>query len=91
MKVFSRGYARATPGRPTLLISDFETGNLTVEAELTERTDAPLEVWTPTTAETHDVQVDGIENLTAHDVPGGRILTAVPAVPGAYSLRVVAR
>ena len=91
MRVLARGYPRATPGRLVSLAANPETGALSVEAVATEPAGAPLVVWTPTATDTHAVETTGLERVLLHDVPGGRIVTAVPSAPGPYSLRVAPR
>ena len=87
VRVLGRGYPRATPGRLVRLSSDPATGHLVVEA-LAAEAGGELVVWTPTTAATHDVLLDGLVDLDARDVPGGRHLFATVAAPGPYGLRV---
>jgi endoglycosylceramidase len=75
LRVLGRGYPRAAPGRITLLVSDPATGRLELEAVGAER-GGVLVVWTQTTADTHELDGSGLEDLEGVDVPGGRIVTA---------------
>ncbi len=80
LSVLGRAYPRATPGRITDLVSDPDTGELTVEAA-----GAPVGVevvvWTPTGSDTHAVSTAGLESLTEHGVDGGRIVIATTVAP----------
>ena len=78
LRVLGRGYPRAAPGRIAELASDPGTGALVVVAGGAPVGDEVV-VWTPTSGDGHETTVDGLEELVAHDVDGGRILTATTA------------
>ena len=86
-KVLGRGYPRAAPGELDSMSSDPDTGLLVVEATATQP-GGELVVWTPTTQATHRVVLDGLGDLTALDLEGGRLLSATVEATGPYSLRV---
>jgi len=91
LRVVGRGYPRAAPGRITGFTGDHATGDLRIEAA-GGQAGQQLVVWTPTTADTHDVALDGLGGLVETAVPGGRILTAdVVTGGGSYSLVVTPR
>lgn len=90
LDVLGRAYPRATPGRLRSLTSDPDSGQLVVHA-----TAGPgdvgkqIEVWAPTPDDaTHRVSVQGLRDVTQYAVPGGRLITAVVAVPGDYALAI---
>ena len=87
LAVLGRGYPRAAPGRIAELVSDPVTGELLVAATGAPVGDEVL-VWTPTTADSFAVQVDGLAELVEHEVPGGRLLTVSTTAPD-WELRVV--
>ncbi len=87
VRVLSRGYPRAAPGRLVSLSSDPSNGLLMLEATAFDA-GGELVVWTPTTEATHHVGLVGLSDLRALDVSGGRILFATVDAPGPYSLRV---
>jgi endoglycosylceramidase len=88
LDIVGRGYPRATPGRLDTVSSDLETGELEV------RGTAPvgggrLVVWTPTDDDPdHRVSTDGLTDVVAHPVQGGRIISATVAGAGSYLLRI---
>ena len=86
LRVLSRGYPRAAPGRIVELDSDAETGHLVVVADRAAVGDEVV-VWTPTEAGTHAVEATGLGGLEEHEVDGGRILVATTAAAD-WALRV---
>jgi len=87
LTLLGRGYPRVTPGRIRLLSSDPGTGQLSLEAEADEA-GGTLVLWTPTSASTHEVWSEGLEELEEHTVPGGRLLTAIVSSAGSYTVGV---
>ncbi len=87
-RVLGRGYPRVAPGRLDSLTSDFETGELAIEATAPEA-GGQLIVWTPTSAATHEVTSEGLTDLIELEVEGGRLLSASVTAAGAYRLSVV--
>ena len=88
LDLLGRGYPRAAPGRLTEVRSDSQTGWLKVKGT-SAATGGQLVVWTPTTdGADHPITALGLENVVAHQVPGGRIITATVAVDGGYALWV---
>jgi endoglycosylceramidase len=86
LDILGRGYARATPGRITQLVSDPKTGHLKVKATVA-KPGGTLEVWSPTSDDAaHPINVFGLTDVVSHPVDGGRIITATVAVPGTYAL-----
>ena len=86
LAVLGRGFPRAAPGRLEELRSDPDSGRLTVEASV-GRAGGELVVWTPTTDDAdHPIAVANLTDVVAHEVPGGRLVTAVVARPGCYAL-----
>jgi endoglycosylceramidase len=90
LRLLGRGYPHATPGRITLLESDPETGALLLEAEA-EEPGGVLVLWTPTTAEAHDIVVDGLEDLEEEPLGEGRRITATVSGAGSYRLEIGTR
>ena len=87
LTLLGRGYPRVTPGRINLLQSDPQSGQLLLEARSAGAGEM-LVLWTPTEAGTHDVWTEGLDELTAHPVPGGRLLTATVSANGSYSVGI---
>ncbi len=86
LRVLGRAYPRVAPGRITSLVSDPDTGELTLTA--TGATSGQsLIVWSPTTASTHEMEGIGLEGLRGHSVEGGRIVKASVS-NGEYELRI---
>lgn len=86
LDILGRGYPRATPGKIKKLTSDPATGLMRVDANV----GAPggqLVVWTPTVDDAgHRVNTTGLTDVVAHEVAGGRIVTATVAAGGDYAL-----
>jgi endoglycosylceramidase len=87
LSLLGRGYPRAAPGRIQLLQSDPPSGQLLLEAR-SARAGGELVLWTPTEEATHAVWTEGLDDLTEHAVPGGRLLTATVAADGSYAIGV---
>lgn len=85
--VLGRAYPRAAPGRITSLVSDPDTGAMTVSAEGGPNGDE-LVVWTPTATATHAVVVDGLADVVERTVGTGRLVTARVAGDGTYQLAI---
>ena len=85
--LLSRAYPRVAPGRIQLLASDPHSGQLQLEASAAQAGDR-LVVWTPTTADTHLVEIDGLDGLSEEAVDGGRLLSATVSADGAYTLDI---
>ncbi len=67
---------------------DPETGLLKVKATV-ERAGGQLVVWTPTADDAaHPINVAGLTDVVATDVPGGRLVTATVEAAGTYALWV---
>jgi endoglycosylceramidase len=90
MRVLSRGFARAAPGRLTRIENDLETGSTRIEGDAMA-TPGELVVWTPTPESTHAVELTGLRNLRSFVVGGGRVLVAEVESPAAYALSVAPR
>ncbi len=88
--LLGRGYPRVTPGRIQLLQNAPYSGELRIEARSADAGDQLL-VWTPTADDTHAAWADGLDDLTEHPVPGGRLLTATVSEDGAYAIGVSLR
>jgi endoglycosylceramidase len=86
LDVLGRGYPRAAPGRISSLESDPATGRLAVVADGAAE-GAELVVWTPTTAETHEVTGSGLADIDETAVSGGRLVTARITTPS-YELLI---
>jgi endoglycosylceramidase len=87
LSILGRAYPRVAPGRIAILQSDPDTGLFLLDG----RSAAPgqtLVVWTPNGASSHPVEGMGLEELTEHERPGGRLITAVVAESGDYILRI---
>ncbi len=88
LSILGRGFPRATPGHIVELRSDPETGLLKVKATV-ERAGGQLVVWTPTADDAaHPINVAGLTDVVATDVPGGRLVTATVEAAGTYALWV---
>jgi endoglycosylceramidase len=88
LRVLGRAYPRATPGTLDQLVSDPVTGRLDLAATAVEA-GGELVVWTPTAdGPDHRITTTGLVGISQRAVPGGRIITATVAAPGAYSLRI---
>lgn len=90
LEVLGRGYPRATPGRLASLRSDPATGQLEVHATAqTADVGQQFLVWTPTPDDAqHRLVVQGLRDVIAHPVPGGRIITAMVSAAGSYALGI---
>jgi endoglycosylceramidase len=87
LQLLGRGYPQATPGRITSLLSDPETGALRLEAEA-EEAGGVLVLWTPTTAETHAINVQGLDSVEERSQGEGRLITATVGIAGPYSMEI---
>jgi len=87
LSLLARGYPRTAPGRIQLLQSDPVSGQLVLEAGSAGAGEVAV-LWTPTEAGTHEVWTEGLDELTEHGVPGGRLLTAAVAEDGSYAIGV---
>ena len=88
LDIVGRGYPRAVPGRITQLRSDPATGLMKVKATATQA-GGQLVVWTPTADDAdHPINVFGLTDVVAHDVAGGRLITATVTAKGTYALWV---
>lgn len=86
LDILGRGYPRATPGRIVELRSDPTTGLMKVKATAAAA-GGELVVWTPTTeGPDHPINGFGLTDIVAHEVDGGRLITATVAAPGTYAL-----
>ncbi len=84
MRILSRTYPRMAPGRITFLYSDSDTGDFTLQASAAPA-DSEIIIWSPTQADTHTVESQGLVNLLSHRVDGGRIIKAM-TIGGDYTL-----
>lgn len=75
LAIVGRGYPRATPGRLDELTSDPATGAMALRASGAEPGQV-LIAWTPTTEADAALVHDGLVDVEAHAVPGGRLVTA---------------
>ncbi len=90
LKVLGRAYPRATPGRITSLASDPDTGIFRLKAQA-DTTDVGKQVvvWTPTKDDAaHRVVTQGLTQVKATNVTGGRIIAATVEAAGEYVLLV---
>ncbi len=88
LSILGRGYPRATPGRLVQLRSDVDSGGLFVRGDA-EAAGGTIEVWTPTSSDDGiALASEGLADITAHEVDGGRIITATVEAAGAYWLRL---
>jgi len=85
--LLGRGYPRATPGRIEQLTSDPFTGQLSLEAR-DDDAGGTLVVWTPTSAATHVIRSEGLDDLAELVVGDGRLITATVAAAGDYTVGV---
>jgi endoglycosylceramidase len=88
LDILGRGYPRTAPGRLVEVRSDTQTGWMKVKATAADA-GGELVVWTPTAEDPeHQINVFGLTDVVAHEVEGGRIITATVADPGTYALWV---
>ena len=88
LKILARGYPRVTAGRIVTLESNIHSKELLLEGEALTAGQS-LVVWTPTTEDTHDVVVEGLDSLETEDIDGGRLIYATATQSGRYTLRVL--
>lgn len=90
LRVLGRAYPRAAPGRVTALASDPDTGVSTLTGSADPAAvGQELVVWTPTADDVHHrIATRGLDDLTEHVVPGGRVVTATVHGPGEYALAI---
>ena len=87
LRILGRGYPRVTAGRIQRLESNPYTGRLILEGQAFSA-GQELVVWTPTTEDTHQITVEGIEEVKISSVEGGRIIRGIASQAGLYTLSV---
>jgi hypothetical protein len=88
LQVLARGYPRVTAGRIVTLESNIHSKELLLEGEALTAGQS-LVVWSPTTEDTHDVVVEGLDSLETEDIDGGRLIYANATQSGRYTFRVL--
>jgi endoglycosylceramidase len=89
LRILGRAFPRAAPGHLTQLVSEPDSGQLTASGTAAAE-GSELVVWLPTVDGTEEGEAsvnDGLEDVTLHEVDGGRILTA-SATGGDWTLVV---
>ena len=87
LKILGRGYPRVAAGRIRSLESDPYSGDFHMEGE-TLSNNQELVIWSPTTAETHTINVEGIENIQTAAIDGGRFIMGTMSQPELYTLNI---
>ena len=88
LRILGRGYPRVVAGRIRTLESDIHTRTLFLEGEALASGQS-LVVWTPTSESTHQIVVEGIEELQTEELEGGRLISGVAMQPGLYTFQVI--
>jgi len=87
LTILGRGYPRVTAGRIRSLESDPYSGDFQLEGE-TLSNNQELVIWSPTTAATHTMNVEGIDNIQTAEIDGGRFIMGSVSQPGLYNLNI---
>ncbi len=87
LRILGRGYPRVTAGRINSLESNPHTGQFSLEGNAISA-GQELVVWTPTSDDTHEITVEGIEDLDVSFVEGGRVIRGFASQAGLYTLNI---